>query len=459
MGSKAGKKQSGHKSIQIKFDESAQVTAFAGLALTEKLARRAGLWGMLDRAMPTRRGYDWTTVVKSLAMGLLTGSRGTHAAEELRQDPVLQRIVGVEDGVPEEATVWRAMGQLAKDAQARAALSRETCRAATRLLQEMPLRSLGPEGFVAVFIDGTLLEGVRSREGTKYIEDKGHGLLWTVGFVGPVPAAAHLCGEGEGETTAARAIVAKLHDEVLVPAGLAERALVLQDSLHGNGPSLDAVEAVGLRYIVGAGALKRTTQVLDDQPASQWNPSPEFDKRRKCEGAKTCVASLQCEEWVKPRTLVARRWTMPGDMFGHELAVVTDLSPEHPQLAALMKAKKLSFAEAVLWLYDRKGACETHFKSLLSDLGLHHPPSHRATHNAGFYMVGLLAGMLSAVTALVDQAARKGALPSIATLRRRLWAVPGSIARSARTLTVSILGLSQPWRDQIGGFWRRACRC
>lgn len=463
--------QGGHKSIHIEFEEKAPVTAFAGLALTEKLARRAGMWSALDRALPTRRGYDWTTIVKSLAMGLMTGSRGTHAAEDLRQDPVLQRLVGLreaehdEEGalapVPEEATVWRALSQLARDEKAGPALARETTRAAARLLKEMPARSLGPEGFVSLFIDGTLLEGSRRREGTKYIEEKGYGLLWTVAFVGPVPVAAHLCGEGagEGETTAARTLLGRVCDEVLVPAGLKERALLLEDSLHGNGPSLAAAEEKGLHYVVGAGALKRTAQVLGEQPESQWKPSPEFDKRRRADGSKVICTSIQCEDWDKPRTLVARQWHMPGDMFQHRLAVLTNLTPEHPQLKALMAAKKLSFAEAVLWLYDKKGGCETHFRSLLTDLGLHHPPSQHAAHNTGFYMIGLLAGMLGAITALVEQAASKGPLPTIATLRRRLWAVPGLVARSGRKLTVRILGLSAPWHGQLDAFWQRACRC
>lgn len=453
-----------YKSLHMEFDEEAPVTAFAGLALTERLARRAGLWSALDRALPTRRGYDWTTIVKSLALGLMTGSRATHAAEDLRRDPVLQRLVGLDGkdgGVPEEATVWRALGQLARDEQARPALARETTRAAARLLREMPVKSLGPDGFVSVFIDGTLLEGTRRREGTKYFDEKGHGLLWTVAFVGPVPVAAHLCGvgAGEGEATSARALLGHVCDEVLVPAGLKERALLLQDSLHGNGPSLRAAEERGIHYVVGAGALKRAAAVLDEQPESQWVCSPGFAKRRGAESAQVTCASIQCEGWEKPRTLVARRWRLPGDMFEHRLAVVTNLTAEHPQLRALMDAQKLSFAEAVLWLYDRKGGCETHFKSLLTDLGLHHPPSQRAAHNTGFYMIGLLAGMLGAITALVEQAFSKGALPTIATLRRRLWAVAGLIARSGRQLTVRILGLSAPWRSQLRGCWQRACRC
>jgi hypothetical protein len=80
--------------------------------------------------MPTRRGFDWTTIVKSLAVGLMSGPRGTFAAEDVRRDPVLQGLVGLDGGVPEEATVWRALGELSARPQALEALEKETRSAA-----------------------------------------------------------------------------------------------------------------------------------------------------------------------------------------------------------------------------------------------------------------------------------------------------------------------------------------
>lgn len=456
---KAAKRQPSSKSIKLAFEPASPTTAFGGMALTEKLARRAGLWGMIDRVMPTRRGYDWTTVVKSLAVGLMTGSRGTFAAEDLRQDPALRKLVGLEEGVPEEATVWRALGELGGDERALASLDAQTRHAARRLLAAVPRDALGPAGFVSLFVDGTLLEGSPRREGTKVLEGKGRGLLWTVAFVGPVPVCSRLCPAGEGEQAAARALLGKACGDVLEPAGLHARALVLMDSLHGNGPSLDAVEELGLSYVVGARSLARVGQVLDEQPDSQWTPTPAFDKRRGAEGSRVCVCSLQCADWDAPRTLVARRWGKPGDMFGHELAVLTNLAPEHPQVAALMSARGMCFAEAVLWLYDQKGRCETYFKGMLGDLGLHHPPCREWTRNAAFYAVGLLAGMLAGVTALLDPEGRRRGVPTIATVRRRLWSVPARIGRHARSTLATVLGLGDPWIAEIEGTWRRICRC
>jgi hypothetical protein len=323
----------------------------------------------------------------------------------------------------------------------------------------VPHASLGPEGFASVFVDGTLLEGSARREGTKVLADKGTGLMWTVCFVGPVPVASRLCPAGEGEATAARALLAKATREVLEPAGLRERALVLADALHGSGPTLSALEELSLHYVVGVSGLVRAAQVLDEQPESQWTATPAFDRRRGVENARVCVAQIQCEDWARPRTLVARRWNVPGDLFPHEIAVVTDLTAEHPQVKALMESRKLSFAEAILLLYDRKGACETYFKGMLSDLGLHHPPCQQWGRNAAFYAIGTLAGMLSAFTALAKAAACGGAMPTIATLRRQLWAVPAAIARHARNVGVRILGLDKAWRRELDLTWLRIARC
>jgi hypothetical protein len=67
--------------------------------------------------------------------------------------------------------------------------------------------------------------------------------------------------------------------------------------------------------------------------------------------------------------------------------------------------------------------------------------------------------MLSAVTAMLDPQARKRGIPTIATVRRRLWSVSASVTRHARTVQATILGLSESWIAEIEGTWQRICRC
>jgi len=82
-------------------------------------------------------------------------------------------------------------------------------------------------------------------------------------FAGPLVAAQRFCDPGQGETASLMAMLPGVMDEVLEPLKLKDRALVLLDSLHGDGPTLDAIEGLELRYVVGANKLARTAAVLE----------------------------------------------------------------------------------------------------------------------------------------------------------------------------------------------------
>ena len=97
-------------SFKIDFSNE-KVTSFGGLALVERLASRLGLWGIVDRGLPARRGcrYDWASVLKAMTAGLLTGSRGLSAGEEGRGDGALLSFASL-DGAPEWAEGGRVVG-------------------------------------------------------------------------------------------------------------------------------------------------------------------------------------------------------------------------------------------------------------------------------------------------------------------------------------------------------------
>ncbi|MCX7011444.1 MAG: hypothetical protein NTW86_02550, partial [Candidatus Sumerlaeota bacterium] len=106
-----GLKQKTVKSIKVEYAEGEAATSFGGLALTERLAQRMGWWQSLEKLLPSRRGYSWLEIIKSGVAGLLSGSQGTYATEEIRQDAGAQRLLGL-DGAPEEVTFWRSLAGL-----------------------------------------------------------------------------------------------------------------------------------------------------------------------------------------------------------------------------------------------------------------------------------------------------------------------------------------------------------
>ncbi len=456
------------KAIKIDFADEA-VTAFGGLALAERLALRAGLWRRLEQQLPERRGYSWLTILKSVIVGLLSGSRATYAAEELRQDEALIALLGLED-VPEEVTVWRSLAELGGD-RLRQALAQTLREWTVEVLNRAPRRALLRDGFLPLFGDGTLLEGSARREGTKFIKDKGEGLIWTTIFAGPLLAAQQLADEGEGEQSGLRELLPQVVSDVLEPTGLKDKALLLLDSLHGDGPTLELVEEQRLHYVIGANKLSETDRLLQEQPETQWfdtGPRPQWGWSESA----VCVCWIQCESWSRKRTLVGRRWVREGEMIDNFVGVITDLEPA--DVAGLLQ-RGLSFGEAVWRLYNHKAGCEDYYKDLLEDLGLHHPPCQEHARNAGFYAVASLAHTLGRAVDLLggrwlargqtkraDGGQRRRPTPQrmrLWRLRRRLFALPGRIAYHARQIKVTLLGVGTLLRQEYDEFWRAICRC
>lgn len=449
-------KQQAVKRIKLEFAPGEPVTSFGGMAVSNRLSGRLGVEWLLEKNLPYRGGYGLKDVVKSAVVGLLTGARGTFATEVVRQDPALLKLCGLARA-PEEATFWRALADAGSEA-ALAGLEATGLTLGRRALLRAPASSVVSGGFLEVFVDGTLLEGSPRREGTKRLGEKGEGLMWTVGFAGPFPVAQRLAasGEGEGEQTHAREVLRRIDKKVLRPSGMRGKALVLMDSLHGNGPTLDVIEECKLSYVVGAGGLKSVETVLAGQPECQWTPTQEYDKARGVEDSAVCTAWIQCEDWEKKRLIAGRRWRRKGEMLWNYTAVLTNLSREDKRLGAMDKPG--AFARKVWKLYDRKGGCENHFKNLLTDLGLHHPPCQQWRRNAGFYAIGALTGLLAvAFDVLTGKPSKERR--RLATLRRWVLAVPARIALHGRTATATILGLSDRWRAWLEDRFQRAARC
>lgn len=459
------------KSFKLEF-EDAPVTAWGGMALVERLASRLGLFKLLERTLPRRAGctHQWAGTIKAVIAGLLTGSRGTFAAEPVREDPALRRLLGL-GAVAEEASVWRMLGPMGEEGIG-TLVDGALAAWARRILAGAPRPSLLHEGFVPLFCDGSLLEGSRRREGTKYMEGKGPGLLWTAVFAGPVLAAQRLCEPGRGENATLRDLLPRVLESVIDPLKLRDRALVLADSLHGDGPTLDELEGRKLLYVVGAGKLSRAGAVLHEMAESQWEDTGA-NRNLRWEASGVCACWIQCEDWPHKRLLVGRRYRREGEFIWNVRGVMTNLSER--DLAPMMRRGGLSLARAVWRLYDHKGACETYFTEALEDLGLHHPPCRELKRNQAFYSVASLALALGRAADLIggrdpergstrrkDGAELKRPRPRsmrLWRLRRTLLALPARVTTHARTARIVILGATPRARAMFERYWLCVCRC
>jgi hypothetical protein len=454
-------RQKKDRPIEIEFVDNPHLTSWGGLALAERLACRTRLWSTCRKLLPqrtrTRGGYHTTTVVAALMHGLLSGAQGTWAAEALREDAAACKAAGFGvSSVPEEATIWRTLGQMdAADGQA--ALGQVTRRQVRRLIQSTPRPQLIVEGFLPVFVDGTWIEvGEQTQyEGTKFFDGE-RKLMWSVLWTGPYVAGTGFAAAGEDERAASMRLVEPVWREVIRPTKLADATLWLLDSLYGDEDCLKQLEACeGSHYIVGANKLTGVEAAAMEQPEQVW---VQTTPRRRGELSQLCVHRYQGELWERARTVVTRRWRQPDEMFWHYRSVLTDLEPEEERLARLMRREGLRFAEVVWGLYDHKQAMENQFKDLLRDLGLHNPPCRQLGRNGIFYAIAALALNLTVGVRRIGMRGRAARM-SLARLRRMLLALPGRVAQHARRTKVRLYSTSNRLKELFAGAFGRLAAC
>ena len=457
------------KGFKINFSKE-KGSSFGGIVLVERLAKRLGLWGDMVKQAPERKGdYDWMTIVKSSVIGLLTGSRGTYATQEIREDKSLLQMCGLSKA-PEEVTFWRSLEKLGSRVFL-GIFQSVLFNWVTKIILRVGVNRILQKGFLPVFGDGTLLEGSKKREGTKYIEGKGSGLLWTTLYVGPFMACQGLNRPGEGEGTLLKDMLPLMTDKVLRRIGMKKKALVLLDSLHGNGPTLDVLEDLKLCYVVGGNNLKEMRRMLQNLDECFWQDTGA-DASRNITESGVCYSWLHLEGWKRSRLVVGYRFKIKGEFFWNYTGVLTNLSPE--KVERLMTGG-MSFPEVIWELYSMKMGLENYYKPLLEDLGLHHPPCEEHRRNAGFYALGSLAYTLGLAVEMIgskgmgrcntkrkDGKARKRPTPRmmrIWRLIRRYFTLPAKISYHAREITVEFLEVSLEVRKEFNKFWENILRC
>ncbi len=272
-----------------------QGTSFAGLSLIEKTASHLSVWSYAQKKLPVRRGiYDRLSLVKGAVAGFLSGSRGSALLEAVGQDDALLRDMGIES-LPGEKVFCEDLERFGS-ADVLAALNKTTAYTAKRALLKIEPEDIQIEhGFIPLFGDGTLLEGSTKREGTKYIKEKGNGLMWGTWMFGPMLVGQYLCAKGEGECTAQRCTRNDVLTNVIDPLGWRSRTLVMMDSLHGDGSTLDWLEEEGLYGVIGGNKLAAVKQRLEELPNTGWQSVPDGKMQKGLIEEQVCTTYIQCK--------------------------------------------------------------------------------------------------------------------------------------------------------------------
>ncbi len=467
--SKQSRKAKKIRSYEYEFSPES-VSSFGGLSLTEYLAHRLGLWKSLQEKIPDRQGkYERIDIIRGAVNGLLSGSRGTASLSEIAEDEALLKLLGIRE-LPGEKIFWEELKRLGTDTVLEG-LDKGLAQWAFRLLKRCDEKELfNACGFVPVFGDGSLLEGSDKREGTKYIPGKGTGLMWSNWFVGPVMATQHLSSEAEGEQRGLMDSLNLLLEQVIKPLGWRSKSLFLMDSLHGDGPTLDRLEAEKLYYVIGANKLQAAQKVLEELPQSQWQAVPQNQRRSDSQAEQTCVCWVQCADWPQKRLLVGKRFKREGELIWNTVSVMTNLPAARLQECS---QNTPGFAWKVWQFYSSKMGMEDYFKDALIDLSGHRVPCNKLSHNRGYYALLSLAYNLSRGVDLIGGQYRReekrqrskthkrapAKRMRLWNLRRKLFSLPARIIVHARKVTLRFLGGGRSnWR-LFESYWAAIARC
>lgn len=470
------------RSVKAVFDDAFSATVHGGAVLFEKVIRAVGLRKIFDKHLPRRDGdYSSSEVCEQVVEGLLCGGKGFQAAQTLRQDSQLARVFGHEQ-VAEEATVWRALSQMAglglrklqqayepaaKRYKALDVLGQEkperklrmklpespetmsdSCRQqwvraqqelALRCAQRLACRVFSLMGFFPCHGDASELE-VRGRcfQAAKpnYNGDLSLRLLSL--SAGPIYLGANLL---PGATDEANSLPGLIEESAWLVEKLRgkRRVLCLLDAAYAEKAVVEQMITRQWHYIISAnqwsGVLERLARELGE---AEWS-SQGADEARGWQESQVAVFRHTPEGWPQTQTVVARRWREKDELPGtwHYGFLYTDLARELLPKAAL---KRYGFAPLVWMLYSTKQGRENLYKSWLSDLGGHHPASSRLGASQALILLQAMAANLHAVISYRVVAEPERGIRLWRFVRDYVLIAARVVMHSGKTLTVHLAG-------------------
>jgi len=484
--------------VKAEFDPDFSATPLGGVALAEKTFRSLGLRRVLNKHLPERpKGAGFSACDGALALmtGLLLGGRGIAAAEVLRQDSLAMEILGLA-GVASSPTMYRILCDLSglservgaewyePNGPALAALDMlggERITPATRrivpdeaehgspqrlealsvflqavarvCLNALPREIVRQHGWSVVFGDGTDLEVEGNCFDAARMGRNGKRLIrWLTLMMGPVIVSQRLMEGNKDEGVNMPDLIEEGRSLVRETAGKKGRVLALLDAAYFERRVVETIETAGWDFIICANQQRNVLERLaQEQPDFVWQETGPDARRGWIESQMACFTHMP-EGWAKAVTIVARRWREEGDLPGvwRWSFLSTRLEPE--ELPCDLR-KKHGYASSIWMLYGTKQGRETHYKTPLCDLGLHHPPSCRLGLNQAFYALAAAASNVAMVLRyrVVDKTERG---IELWRLRQRYLQMAGYLVRTGRTLWVELSGVSVDALRQT--LWQRA---
>jgi hypothetical protein len=418
--------------VSVSYDEANLVSA-AGLLPTAGLAQKLGLAELIEaRVRLAEHGANCGTKALSVVGSMLAGGDSIDDIALLRAGAMPELFDRTRApstiGTWLRAFKWSNVREL--DAVTRGLLAR---------LWAAGAGPADPAGALTIDVDSTICEVYgRDKQGANYGYTKVRGYhpqLATLAETGQV-IFSRLRGGSAGAARGAKSFltetVSRLRD-----AGASGPLTVRADSAFYSRAMLTTARKFDVRFSVTARQDKRVKAAIEAIPDDAWTPIPYWLSTPEVSGADVAETRYTCfagtKDAVEVRLVVRRVRPSPGTQLAlftawDYHAMVTDRAGEMLEVEA----------------DHRRHAVVEQSIAELKSAGLAHLPSGKFFANAAWLAFAVIAHNLARGVGALAGTPRT----TVATLRRRLFTVPGRLVHSARRLHLR-LPTRWPWADQF----------
>lgn len=429
----------------LRFEEQ-HLTSFAGLVLLQSLFQKLDLKARLSRCFAqagTQVAYGAHLLYLHLVVHLLMGFRSLRHRDHYRNDPMVQRLLGVRR-LADVSTLSRTLGLCTPKQEQRVRdLSRELILDRLRLLN-LPR--------VTLDFDGTVLSTRRQAEGTAVgfnKKHKGHRsyypLLSTVAQTGQFLDFHHRPGNVH-DSKGAAAFMAQCLDAVreALPGAVRESRM---DAAFFNEPLLTALEDQGVEFTATVPFERFPPLKQWVLAQKRWHPLDAQWSYAEASWKPKCWSTCFRIVLLRQKVLVQRKGPLQLDLF-----VPRDFAYQYKVIVT----NKTCGAQAALSFHNGRGSQEGLIGEAKVGCALDYIPMRRRIGNQLFTAAALMAHNLTrelqmlAAPPAPRSTAKRAALWTFETLkhlRLRVLQRAGRFTAPQGTLTLTMSANAEAQRD------------